>query len=96
MNVTTERRLGWVVVTPSGEIDLDTIDDFARVLIEVTLDQPEALAVDMSDVSFWDTTALRVLIETNQQQMKHDGDFVLVVPPGPFADVVEEAKLGDD
>jgi RNA polymerase sigma-B factor len=96
LNVTTERRLGWVVVTPSGEIDLDTIDDFARVLIEVTLDQPEALAVDMSDVSFWDTTALRVLIETHQQQMKHDGDFVLVVPPGPFADVVEEAKLGDD
>lgn len=96
MNITTEQRWGWVVVAPRGEIDLDTVSDFVRALDEVVVTEPKAVAIDLSGVSFWDTAALRVLMDAHQQQVERASELILVVPPGPFADVVEEARLSDD
>lgn len=91
MNVITEKHREWVVITPSGEIDFETVDDLARALHEAALNEPSRLAIDMSDVSFWDSTALRVLLEAQRLQLEHDGELVLVVPPGPLASMMEEA-----
>ncbi|MEU4568881.1 STAS domain-containing protein [Micromonospora sp. NPDC023956] len=55
---------GGVVLSPAGEVDMSTVDVLETALLAV-LDRPdvEECLVDLAEVSFLDSTGLRVLIE---------------------------------
>ena len=52
-----------VVVTPPVEIDIFTHDEFKESLRRACLLDPRRVIVDFSQVTFCDSTALRVLVD---------------------------------
>jgi len=76
------------VVTPVGEIDLATAPELG-VHLRVAADHDEAVVVDLSGVSFIDSSGFRVLHETASAT-----STVLVVPPdSPIATALAIAGL---
>ena len=61
-----------------GEVDLSTVDEF-RSAIDQSLAKGHGLTVDLSDVSFIDSTGLGLICET-AVKMNGDGPLVLKNP----------------
>ena len=66
------------VVSVRGEIDLFTAPELKQVLIEAIEDGRSRVVVDLSDVSFLDSTALGVLIGAVKRLHSRDGALAIV------------------
>jgi anti-sigma B factor antagonist len=68
-----------VVVPLSGEIDVSTVPQVRTAVGEAIADHPgEMLTVDLSDVSFLDSTGIGALISALKRARSTDGDIRLV------------------
>jgi anti-sigma B factor antagonist len=70
---------GSVLVTAAGELDLHTCSEFQGVLAAARDRRPARLVVDLSDVTFIDSTALAVLVVV-QRGMQRPLDVVVTRP----------------
>src|SRR4051812_32269434 len=68
-----------LVVAPSGELDLATVPGVHQAL-RACSDSHAAAVLDLREVLFMDSTAVRLLIETNNGEL---GERFAVVPPRP-------------
>jgi len=75
------------VASIRGELDLDVCDEFGERLREAGIGA-EALVVDMSDVSFMDSSGLRVLLQEAMRFESGGGRFAVVVEGGSPVDRV--------
>ncbi|MGV0644240.1 STAS domain-containing protein [Mycolicibacterium sp. XJ879] len=76
------------VVTATGEIDLANIDEFAAVLARAA-DEHAAVTVDLVQVTYCDSTALRELFS-----VASSSKLTLVVPAnGPITTLLEISGL---
>jgi anti-sigma B factor antagonist len=79
---------GWKV---SGEIDAHT----APLLGTAMVDLPEGeVIVDVSDVSFMDSSGLRVLIDAATRAREGGGDLIVAHPTPGIARLIEISGLG--
>lgn len=69
-----------LVVAPQGEIDLGTVDE-VRKAIERAHDGKSDLVLDLSSVTFLDTSGIRLIVEHNDRA--RDGGYGLKLVPGP-------------
>jgi anti-sigma B factor antagonist len=70
---------GCVVVTPAGALDVATSPQL-HALLHQTLDDGETrLVLDLSQVDFIDSTALRVLVSIHKR-LRESGGFAVVCP----------------
>ena len=74
-----ERRTGTIVVQLAGELDLYNAHDVREALVDCCAEEPERLIVDLSAVSFVDSTTLGVLIEARTRLTNRRG-FLLAAP----------------
>jgi anti-sigma B factor antagonist len=74
-----DRNNGATVVRLAGELDLYNAHTVREALIACTEEAPDRLVVDLSGVSFIDSTALGVLIEARSRMANRRG-FVLASP----------------
>lgn len=70
---------GAVVVRLAGELDLYNAHVVRDALLESAASSPERLVIDLSDVSFIDSTALGVLIEA-RTRLANRRAFLLASP----------------
>jgi anti-sigma B factor antagonist len=70
---------GSVLVKAAGELDLHTCSEFQRVLAAARDRRPAQLVVDLSEVTFIDSTALGVLVVL-QRGMQRPLDVVVTQP----------------
>ncbi len=70
---------GGVLVRATGDLDLHTSAEFQEVLTAARGRKPVRLVVDLSDVTFIDSTALAVLVVL-QRGMRHPLDVVVTRP----------------
>jgi anti-sigma B factor antagonist len=68
---------------PAGEIELSTADAF-REAIEALERLVPAVRVDLSRVSFMDSTGLTALLEARRRAAETPGRSLKVVRPSPF------------
>jgi len=66
-----------------GELDLSTADKVERELDRVEAQGPELLVLDLSGLTFLDSTGLRLIVGADQRARA--GDRRLVVVKGPAA-----------
>lgn len=71
-----------VIVAPSGEIDMSTVGAFREAIAEATAEAPEHLVVDLSGVSFIDSSGLGAVIEANERAKRAGRGFAVVAPHG--------------
>jgi len=75
----TRRESGAVVVSLAGELDLYNANDVREALLAVCAEEPARLVVDLAEVTFVDSTALGVLVET-RSRIASRHSFLLAAP----------------
>jgi anti-sigma B factor antagonist len=70
-----------VVVAPHGELDLGSVDELRAALRRHDLVQCRAIVLDLSGVSFLDSSGLSLVVQEHQCCERDGSDFRLV--PGP-------------
>ena len=78
--ITRHRDGEATVLAPIGEVDLVTVHEVRTALREVARDA-RRVVVDLRQVTFMDSSGLRLLVEA-QQGAEHDG-YALAVVRGP-------------
>lgn len=68
------------VVSPSGEIDALTAPQLGRRLLGLIDEGKTQVVVDMSLVTFMDSTGIGVLLNALKALRKHKGELLLVCP----------------
>ena len=68
------------VLRPSGELDLATADRFRREVQSVLAEHPDCLVVDMTDVSFLDSSGIAVLASAYKAQRDREAELHVVNP----------------
>jgi anti-sigma B factor antagonist len=64
----------------AGELDLYNASEISAALAEPVGDSPERLVIDLTEVTFVDSTALGTLVEANRQLQ---GTTLVLAAPGP-------------
>jgi anti-sigma B factor antagonist len=90
-----ERSAGEAVTVLAirGEIDVSTAPELRERLLAATTDPPRIVVVDLSEVSFLDSTALGVLVSGVKRLRSEGGDLRLVVTGRSVAKVLEVTGL---
>jgi anti-sigma B factor antagonist len=83
LDVRTEDRNGLVHVALVGELDLSTVAKVQEELSRVEAASPATLVVDLSKLTFLDSTGLRCIV-TADERARTDGRRIVIVR-GPDA-----------
>jgi anti-anti-sigma factor len=99
--IATTEREGAMVVAPEGEIDLATVEFVDREL-QLAESSHATVVLDLSRVTFMDSTGLHLLIAADQRMHERGGRLV-VVPGGVqvrrllrLTGAAERLELADD
>jgi anti-anti-sigma factor len=79
LHITTEPTEDAIVVRAAGEIDMSTVDLLRRELDTARAEAATTL-VDLSGVTFIDSTGLRLLLEASHSSAVSDWGFFIVRP----------------
>jgi anti-sigma B factor antagonist len=81
LEVDTGERGGAVYVALRGELDLSTVDEAERALLEAERASPPLMLIDLSSLTFLDSTGLRAIVTADLRA--REGDRRVVVVKGP-------------
>jgi anti-anti-sigma factor len=79
----------YTVVVLAGEVDATNSDELYGVLESVVTQQPRLLVVDMSELSFMDSTGLRMLLRSTRALDQQGGVLALAAPQIAVARVLQ-------
>ncbi len=79
MEIEVEEKEGYNVVSPVGELDIYSVPLFRKVVLKLEGDRRRDLILDLSRVTFIDSSGLGSLIEIFQKVQSMDGDIAYVV-----------------
>jgi len=91
-SVASEVHDGYALVRLSGEVDLSWSQAVRRAVLDA-LAGHAAVGVDLSAVSYIDSSGIAALVEGFQQARAHGGRFVLVAVSDAVRAVLELARL---
>jgi anti-sigma B factor antagonist len=83
---------GWTVLPISGEVDALTAPDLRRAIID-QLETTDALVIDLTAVTFLDSSGLSVLVETMKRLENVGGRLKLVITSPQVARVLRVTNL---
>lgn len=88
MEITTQEQDGWLVVQPAGEIDIATAD-----AVESCLADNRDTILDLTGVTFMDSTGLRTLVSVHNRLKQADNRLRIVIPDGPVERIISITGL---
>jgi anti-anti-sigma factor len=93
LEVTTEDRNGLVHVALVGELDLSTVAKVQDELRRVEADSPQTVVVDLSKLTFLDSTGLRCIVTADERAREEGRRMVIVRGPDPVQRVFAITRL---
>jgi anti-sigma B factor antagonist len=66
------------IVTLEGEIDLALVPDAERQIAEAEASEPARLVIDLTDVTFMDSSGLRVILTAHRRAEEAGRSFAIV------------------
>lgn len=90
--VASEIRDGYVLVRLRGEVDLSWSQVVRRAVLDA-LDQGAAVGIDLSEVSYIDSSGIAALVEGFQRSRTRGSRFALVAVSDSVRAVLELARL---
>ncbi|MGK2878934.1 MAG: STAS domain-containing protein [Solirubrobacterales bacterium] len=82
-------------VALSGELDIATVDQLSAALERLSIAGAERLIIDLSAVTFMDSSGLRVLILANRDAASGGYEFVVVTGDSPAKRVLELTRMDE-
>jgi anti-sigma B factor antagonist len=95
LDVSTEDRDGLVHVALVGELDLSTVAKVQEELRRVEVDSPATLVVDLSKLTFLDSTGLRCIVTADERAREEGRRIVIVRGPDAVQRVFAITRLDD-
>jgi anti-anti-sigma factor len=83
------------VVALRGELDFDEAPAFGRVLEELRTDGAQKVVVDLSELTFIDSSGISVLVTSARAASAERGTLVLASPNAHVRRVFDIVKLSD-
>jgi len=80
LELTVSEHDGETVVRAAGELDVNTAPELREQLARLIAADTSLIVVDLTDVSFVDSTALSVLVSALKRLRQADGDLELASP----------------
>jgi anti-anti-sigma factor len=93
LEVKTEDRNGLVHVALMGELDLSTVAKVQEELRKVEADAPPTVVVDLSKLTFLDSTGLRCIVTADERARDEGRRVVIVRGPDPVQRVFAITRL---
>jgi anti-anti-sigma factor len=93
LDVETEERDGRVHVALRGELDLSTVGKVQDALQRVESEAPPVVVLDLSKLTFLDSTGLRCLVTADQRARDAGRRVVIVRGPDPVQRVFSITRL---
>jgi anti-sigma B factor antagonist len=95
LDISVRKLDGTAVVAVAGEIDVYTSPVLQEQLVQVLRDGSSSIVLDLSEVTFLDSTGLGVLITGLKRCRSAEGDLVLVTAQPNVLKVLEITGLND-
>ena len=95
LDVSTEDRDGLVHVALVGELDLSTVAKVQEELRRVEGSSPATLVVDLSKLTFLDSTGLRCIVTADERARDEGRRIVIVRGPDAVQRVFAITRLDD-
>lgn len=86
---------GVALVAVSGELDLTSVDELRTALRTAAATRSPSVVVDVSDVSFIDSTALAALLRSNDELSSNGVQMVMACSPGSVRRLLTMTSLDD-
>jgi anti-anti-sigma factor len=93
LEVRTEDRDGLVHVALMGELDLSTVAKVQEALRKIEAASPPTLVVDLSKLTFLDSTGLRCIVTADERAREEGRRVVIVRGPDPVQRVFAITRL---
>jgi anti-anti-sigma factor len=93
LEVRTEERNGLVHVALLGELDLSTVAKVQEELRKAEAESPPTLVVDLSKLTFLDSTGLRCIVTADERARDEGRRVVIVRGPDPVQRVFAITRL---
>jgi anti-anti-sigma factor len=95
LEVTTQDSGGQVTVSLKGELDLSSVGKVEEELARVEATGPSLLVLDLSQLSFLDSTGLRAVVTADERARSNGRRLVIVRGPDPVQRVFAITRLED-
>ena len=76
--IDTRFQDGYTVVTPRGEVDIATVDDFRGVLVELFIQGRVNVLVDLDETTFFDSMGFGALVAARRKAQVFNGSLGIV------------------
>lgn len=93
MQIDRSNTDGAVVVRIEGRFEFSTRNEYKRLIGQIVQEGHRRLVLDLEGVTFLDSSALGLLLLTDQNFKLKKGSFSLVKPTGYVRQVIELANL---
>jgi anti-anti-sigma factor len=93
LEVRSEDRDGLVHVTLVGELDLSTVAKVQEELRRIEAGSPPTVVVDLSKLTFLDSTGLRCIVTADERAREEGRRVVIVRGPDPVQRVFAITRL---
>lgn len=95
LQIEAHERDGLAHVVLSGELDLSTIDKVEQELARVEGEGPAVVALDLSRLTFLDSSGLRIIVSADQRARREKRRFVVVRGPDTVQRVFSITRLDE-
>jgi anti-sigma B factor antagonist len=93
LEVNAQRRDGATVLEPRGDVDLSTSKDLQVAIKQAMSDKPERVVVDLSSVSYMDSSGVATLVEAMQIARRQKTSLLLCGMQDKVRAIFEIARL---
>jgi anti-anti-sigma factor len=94
-DIQTEAEGSSALVRIRGDLDLQVVDQVADVLARIESDEPELLVIDLSSLSFMDSSGMGVIAAAQLRAVDAGRRFAIVIPPPGVRQAFERTKLSE-
>ncbi|MGH8928274.1 MAG: STAS domain-containing protein [Acidimicrobiia bacterium] len=94
LEISRAEKSDWAIITPAGEIDLATVGQLEDELNSAIAEDVKHVVVDLTEVTFMDSTGLRALLSAHQSLGGAGRRLALVVAGGPVDRLLEISGVG--
>jgi anti-anti-sigma factor len=93
--IETETQGTSALVTIRGDLDLQVVDQLTEELTSIESDTPERLVIDLSRLTFMDSSGMGAVAAAQLRALKAGRTFAIVRPPAGVRQAFERTKLDE-
>lgn len=93
MDITVEQRSNYLLIIPSGDVDLSTSRELQQTIRQHMDRKPQRMVVDLAKVPYMDSSGVATLVEAMQLARKQSTRLVLSAMQPKVRSIFEIARL---